>query len=439
MSDPILGILGFVVLFGLIILRIPVAIAMLFTGFYGGGLLIGWEPMLTKFYNDPYHLFASYPLSVIPFFLLMGMFAARGGLSADLFNLMNSLLGHRKGGVAMASVCACAGFGAVCGSSLATATTIGRIALPEMRRLNYAPAFAGGVLAAGGTLGILIPPSVVLVVYSIVAEQNLIKLFVAAVGPALLSVIAYLITIGVYIRLRPGSAPKTEKSGGKVRLRHLRSAWHIALIFFIVLGGIYGGIFTPTEAAAIGACLAAILAFCLKRMNWRSLLEGLKETAVTTASVYLIILGAQFFGAFLSLSGLPIWMTDWVGQSNLSPYIILILILAAYILLGCIMESLSMLLITMPLFFPAIMSLDFGMSPEETALWFGILALMVVETGLITPPMGMNTLLINSFTPQTPVSETFKGVLPFILTDIIRTGILIATPAVTLAAVRLLW
>ena len=439
MSDPVLGLLGFVVLFVLLILRVPVAPAMLATGFCGGGILIGWGPMLTKFYNDPYHLFSSYSLSVIPFFLLMGTFAARGGLSADLFNLVNSWLGHRKGGVALASICACAGFGSICGSSLATATTIGRIAIPEMRRLRYASALTGGTLAAGGTLGILIPPSVVLVVCSIITEQNLIKLFIAALGPALVAVLGYLITIMIYVRLRPASAPTVMKSDRQARRRHLRGAWHIAFIFCLVLGGIYLGWFTPTEAAAIGAFCAAVLAWALGRMDWASLVEGIKETAITSASIYLILLGAQFFGSFLSLSGLTTEISGWVAQTNLEPHLVLILFLGIYILLGCLMESLSMLVITMPLFFPAVMGLDLGLPPEELALWFGILALVVVETGLITPPMGMNVLVINALIKDAPLADTFKGVSPFIVADIIRIGLLIAAPSITLALVRLLW
>lgn len=439
MSDPALGLLGFVVLFVLLILRVPVAPAMLVTGFCGGSLLIGWGPMLTKFYNDPYHLFSSYALSVIPFFLLMGVFAARGGLSADLFNLVNSWLGHRRGGVALASICACAGFGSICGSSLATATTIGRIAIPEMRRLNYGSALTGGTLAAGGTLGILIPPSVVLVVCAIITEQNLIKLFIAALGPALVAVLGYLGTIMIYVRLRPASAPTVQRSDRALRRRSLRSAWHIAFIFCLVLGGIYLGWFTPTEAAAIGAFCTAVLAYVLGRMRWSDLIAGIKETAVTSAAIYLILLGAQFFGAFLALSGLPTALSAWIAQSGLTPYLILILFLGIYILLGCLMESLSMLLITMPLFFPAIMGLDFGMPAEELALWFGILALVVVETGLITPPMGMNVLVINALIKDAPLADTFKGVSPFVVADLIRIGLLIAAPSITLFLVRLLW
>jgi tripartite ATP-independent transporter DctM subunit len=365
-------------------------------------------------------------------FLLMGQFATLSGMSQALFKAAESFLGHRRGGVAMSAVGACAGFGAICGSSLATAATMSKVALPELKRYGYSGGFSTATLAAGGTLGILIPPSVILVIYAILTEQNIAKLFLAAFIPGILAALGYILTISIYVRLHPDSAGTREPVPMGERFRALADCWPVLTIFLVVVGGIYAGWFTPTEGSAIGAAATGLAALLSGSLNWRVLGESLIGTARTTAMIFFIVLGAGFYNGFLALSGVPQFMAEWVVTQGFSPIFVLCVILGFYLIFGCLMDSLSMILLTVPIFFPVITAMDFGMTPEHLAIWFGILVLIVVEVGLITPPVGMNLFIINSMDRETPMTQTYRAVMYFVGSDIVRVIILVAFPAITL-------
>lgn len=429
-----LGFWSFPILLGLIFLRAPIGLAMFMCG------MLGWifamngnpTPILAKLKSETYTTFSNYSLTIIPMFLLMGQFATLSGMSSALFKAAESFLGHRRGGVAMASVGACAGFGAICGSSLATAATMSRVALPELKRYGYSGGFSTATLAAGGTLGILIPPSVILVIYAIITEQNIAKLFLAAFIPGILAAIGYVITISIYVRLYPGSAGTRPAVPMSQRWRALADTWPVLMIFAVVVGGIYAGWFTPTEGAAIGAAGTGLVALVGGNLSWRILGEALIGTAKTTAMIFFIVLGAALYNNFLALSGAPQFLADVVLEQGYSPFLVLSVILLFYLVFGCLMDSLSMILLTVPIFFPVILGLDFGMSPEHVAIWFGILVLIVVEVGLITPPVGMNLFIINAMDRETPMTETYKAVMFFVGSDIVRVVLLVAFPAITL-------
>ncbi len=440
MTNLELGIWSFPVLMAMIFLRIPIGLAMLVCGFIGSGLILGrWTPVLAQFKGLTYDTFSSYSLSIVPLFLLMGQFATLGGMSKSLFKAAETWMGHRKGGVAMAAVGACAGFGAICGSSLATAATMGQVALPELRRFGYSNALATGCLAAGGTLGILIPPSVVLVIYAILAEQNIAKLFVAAFVPGLLAALGYIITISIYVRLKPGSAGHCDRAPYRERFRALYEVWPVLTIFLVVIGGIYAGIFTPTEGAAVGATGTGLVALLNGGLTRKTFLDAILATAVSTGMIFMIVLGASAYNSFLAFSRLPQEAALYVAGQGFSPWLVLAAILLCYLIFGCIMDSLSMILLTIPIFFPVVMALDFGLSTEDLAIWFGIVVLITVEVGLITPPVGMNLFVINSMADGAPISQTFKGAAPFVASDIIRVIVLTAFPAITLFMVHLLF
>ena len=440
MTSLELGIWSFPLLLGLIFLRIPIGLAMLMIGFFGTWLVTGsWTPILAQLKSLTYDTFSSYSLSIVPLFLLMGQFATRGGMSQALFKAAETWLGHRRGGVAMAAVGACAGFGAICGSSLATAATMGQVALPELRRYGYSGALATGCLAAGGTLGILIPPSVVLVIYAILTEQNIIKLFLAAMVPGVLAALGYMITIAVYVRLKPESAGQRERADYRERFGALVSVWPVLAIFALVIGGIYAGFFTPTEGAAVGAAGTGLVALFNGGLTWRGLGEAITGTAISTGMIFFIVFGAAVFNGFLAFSQLPQVTANTVAAMAVSPWLVLLVILLCYLVFGCVMDSLSMILLTIPIFFLIVSALDFGLPPEEMALWFGVIVLIVVEVGLITPPVGMNLFVINSMAPDVPLARTYGGALPFVFSDIIRVAILIVFPIITLGLVRALY
>ncbi len=429
---------SFPVLLLLIFLRMPIGLAMALCGLVGAMLVFGdTAPMLNQLKQFTYNTFANYSLSIIPLFLLMGQFAAMGGLSQALFKAAEAWIGHRKGGVAMSAVGACAGFGAICGSSLATAATMGQVALPELRRAGYAGGLSTAALAAGGTLGILIPPSIVLVIYAILTEQNIAHLFVAALIPGILAAIGYMIVIAVYVRVKPESAGRIEPMPMKERWKATVKIWPVLVIFLAVVGGIYSGIFTPTEAAAVGAFGTGVAAWAAGGLNRRTLRDALLGTAIATGMIFMIVLGAGLFNTFLALSQLPQELARWVVDLGISPWMVLVVILLIYLLLGCVMDSLSMILLTVPIFFPVMMGLDFGLTPTETAIWFGILVLIVVEVGLITPPVGMNLFIINKLARNVPITQTYVSVMPFVASDLIRTAILVAFPPITLFLLQL--
>jgi tripartite ATP-independent transporter DctM subunit len=488
-----IGVLSFPAFLVLIFLRVPIGLAMFVTGLVGLILVTGDTSVpFGRLKSETFTTFSSYSLSIVPMFLLMGHFATLGGMSRALFKATESWLGHRKGGVAMASVGACAGFGAICGSSLATAATMSRVALPELRRYGYAGGFSTATLAAGGTLGILIPPSVVLVIYAILTEQNIAKLFLAAFVPGILAAIGYMIAISFYVRLYPDAAGTAERVPYAARFRALIDVWPVLLVFGLVVGGIYAGWFTPTEGAAIGALGTGLIAYLSGGLTWATLVESIIVTARSTAMIFFIVLGAAFYNGFLGLTQLPQEIAAWVGEQGLNPWLILVLILVFYLVLGCLMDSLSMILLTIPIFWPVVQELDFafvsmaelhahrveqalakgvqvapemlqsikaavaqgaeltreqlraleirGVSKgalnriniEQVAIWFGILVLIVVEVGLITPPVGMNLFVINAMDRKTPMVETYKAVLFFVGSDLIRVAILVAFPVITL-------
>ena len=432
MEKFVLGIIAFPILFSMLALRVPIGLAMLIVGCSGTIMIAGWLPILSQVKTSAWHLFSNYSLSVIPLFLLMGNFAGKAGMSEALFKFTGACLGHRKGGVAMAAIGACAGFGAICGSSLATAATMGKVALPELRRLGYSGALSTGTLAAGGTLGILIPPSVILIIYSILTEQNIAKMFLAAFIPGILAAMGYILAIALYVRFVKESGPTKERVGWKERLFLFKNIWQIILIFLVMIGGIYLGWFTPTEGGAIGAGGTGLIAFSNKNFKYKDLVDVIESTAITSAMIFLVLLGAEFFNSFIALTQLPNQLSEIALENNLSPYLIVACILVLYLFLGCLMDSLAMILLTIPVFFPLIMTLDFGMSAEETAIWFGILTLIVVEVGLITPPVGLNVFIINKMAGDVSIADTFKGVLPFLFSDILRVILLFSFPGITL-------
>ncbi len=437
MTDLEIALASFPLLLVLILLRMPIGLAMLVLGLAGNVLVNdSTVQILSQLKSLTYDTFSSYSLSIIPLFLLMGQFATHGGMSRSIFRAAEAWLGHRKGGVAMSAVGACAGFGAICGSSLATAATMAQVALPELRRHGYSGALATGCLAAGGTLGILIPPSVVLVIYAILTEQNIAKLFVAAVIPGLMAAVGYMLAIAVYVRLKPGSAGLRERAPMSERWSALARVWPVLLVFVAVVGGIYVGIFTPTEGAAVGAAGTALIAIASGNLGWGNLKSSLLNTATSSAMIFFIVLGAAVYNTFLAFAQLPQEAASWVTSQGFAPMTVLIAILLLYLVLGCFMDSLSMILLTVPIFFPVVSVLDFGLPPEEFALWFGILVLIVVEVGLITPPVGMNLFIINSMAKDIPMAHTYRGAVPFLVSDFVRVAILVAAPAITLFVVR---
>ena len=443
------GFAGLAVLVFLIAIRMPIAYAMILVGGIGVTLLNGAAIFMSQLKTLAYGQFSIFDLSVVPMFVLMGALATRTGLSQDMFRAANAWLGWLRGGTAMAAIAACATFGAVCGSSLATASTMGRVALPELRRYKYSGALATGTLAAGGVLGILIPPSVVLIIYAVIVEANIVTMFMAALIPGLLAVILFLLTIALYVLLRPDAGPRGGVGNREEFISATLGVIPVLAIFLMVIGGIYTGFYNPTPAASVGVFLVWLYGVARRRLPLAELRESLFETAKTTGMIYLILLGAEMLKIFMSRAGVPQATAEWMAQSGLAPMTVLALLLLALILLGCLMDSLSMILLVIPFFWPVLIEMNggvyqgadgsgFGMSTEDLKIWFGILALIVVELGLITPPVGMNVFVISALAKGVPMSETFKGVMPFFGTELIRVVILLAFPALTLWLPRLL-
>ena len=438
MSGLVIGGIGFAALLLLLAIRIPIGVAMLTVGVVGYVSIAGSPALLSYLKTETYWRFTNDDLSVVPLFLLMGQFAAKAGISQSLFHAANAWLGHRRGGIAMAAVGGCAGFASISGSSLATAAIMGQVALPELRRYNYAGSLATGALAAGGTLGILIPPSIVLIIYAVMVEANVATLFQAAFIPGVLAAIGYILAIAIVVRVNPEAGPAGVKAAAAAQWAALVDIWPVLVIFLLVMGGIYVGIFTPTEAAAVGAVGTFLIAVTKGRMRLEGTIDALLGTASTTAMIFLILLGAAVFNAFLGFSQLPIFAADYFQNSGLAPLVVLLGMIVLYLALGFVMDSLSMILLTVPIFWPIVAGLDFGLGPEETKLWFGIITLIVVEVGLITPPVGLNVFVINSLARDVPMIETFKGVVPFLASDAVRVVLIIAFPALTLIMPALL-
>ncbi|MCA3564585.1 MAG: TRAP transporter large permease [Methylocystis sp.] len=474
------AIFGFAVMLLLIGLRAPIGLSMLLVGAAGYMHLSSGHAFFAYMKTNSYHQFANYTLSVIPLFILMGALAERAGIAASLFKAAERGLGRFRGGLAMSVIGACTAFGAICGSSVATTATFGRAALPELLRARYDGGLATGTIAVGGTLGILIPPSVILVVYAITTEQNIAKLFQAALIPGLLAAFFYCLTIAWVVKRNPELAPFSEATPAAapaaqpwwpkalaaliligvgvqfmrgaidgflasvgIGLAILMAALDVSVmpaitIAVVVVGGIYGGVFTPTEGAAVGAITMLAVGVASGKLGWRDILDALRQTAETSGMIFIILLGAEVFGAFLALSRLPAQAAEMIGTSGLSPYLILISMLGFYILLGAVMDELAMILLTLPVFFPIIQALDFGMSADDAAVWFGILVLIVVGIGLTAPPIGLNVFVISSLARQIPIAETYRGVLPFLAADVIRLALVVLFPGLALWLVRLL-
>jgi tripartite ATP-independent transporter DctM subunit len=444
MADAlIIGFSGLAVLIFLIAIRMPIAYAMILVGGIGVSLLNGPAIFLSQLKTLAYGQFSIYDLSVVPMFVLMGALATRAGMSQDLFRAANAWLGWAKGGTAMAAIAACATFGAVCGSSLATASTMGKVALPELRNQRYSGALATGTLAAGGVLGILIPPSVVLVIYAIIVEANIVTMFAAALLPGLLAVLFFLLTISIYVYVRPDAGPRGSAVDRAEFLAASLGVAPVLLIFIAVIGGIYAGFYSPTAAAAVGVFLVWAYGTLRGKLNFEGMKVSILETAKTAGMIYLILLGAEMLKIFMSRAGVPQATAEWMATSGMSPMTSLLLLLLALIILGCLMDSLSMILLVIPFFWPVLMQINggdyqgaegsgFGMSTEDLKIWFGILALIVVELGLITPPVGMNVFVISAIAEDTPMGETFKGVLPFFGAELLRVAVLLAFPSLVL-------
>ena len=438
MSGSLIALIGFVAMIGLIGLRMPVGLAMVVVGALGYLNFAGPAAFMAYMKSTPYHLFSNYTLSVIPLFILMGAFAEKTGLSTALFKAASSFIGHRRGGLTMAVIAACTAFGAICGSAVATTATFGRATLPELRRYNYDDGFAAATIAVGGTLGILIPPSVVLVVYAIATEQNIAKLFMAALLPGIIAAVFYCVVIAILVTRNPQIGPAQPRASNRERLVNLIAIWPALAVALIVVGGIYGGVFTPTEAAAVGAVAMLLIGIVQRTLGWEEFKQSLLQTADTTAMICMILLGAEIFNGFLALSQLPTEAAAAVVRSGLPPYGVIIVFMIVYVILGGLMDELAMILLTLPVFFPIIQALDFGMPPDDVAIWFGILVLMVVGIGLTSPPIALNVFVITAIARDIPIARTYKAVLPYIAADIFRLGCVIAFPTLALWLVHLL-
>jgi C4-dicarboxylate transporter DctM subunit len=424
--EPItVGLIGIALLILLLFAGLPIGVGMALVGFLGFACLTDMDAALGLLRTVPYTTFASNNLSVIPLFILMGSFALAAGMSENLFKAVYKWLGHLRGGVAQATIAACACFAAISGSSLATAATLGAVALPEMRRFRYDDSLATGAVAAGGSIGILIPPSVILIIYGIITEQSIGKLFLAGFIPGVMEMLFYMATVWIITTIYPDRGPKGPKTSFKEKADALKRTWEVVLLFIVVIGGIYAGIFTPTEAAGVGAFGTFFFAFIRKKLSWNVFNKSLVNTLRTTGMLFLIMMGAMIFGYFLSVSQLPFDLASLVGEMSVNRYIILIAILFITLVLGCIMDSMAIVLLTIPVFYPLIT--DLGFNP----IWFGILVVRVTEMGLITPPVGMNVFIIKGIS-DVPISTIFKGIIPFLTADMIQVAVLIMFPQIVL-------
>ena len=435
MTPVTLVLLIFGVMLVLMAMRTPIAVAMFVAGSVGYLLQGGWHPYSSFLNTQAFARFASYDLSVIPLFILMGNFASQGGISKALFGFAAAVMGRFRGGLAMAAVLACAAFGAICGSSVATAATITSVALPEMRKHGYSGRLATGTLAAGGTLGILIPPSVPLVIYAILAEQNIAKLFAAAMVPGVIAMLGYMIAIAIYVRLVPGHAPEHDVAP-RVTLQALTGIVPIAIIFLVVFVGIYSGKFTPTEGAAVGAAATFVAALLRREITWKGFKICFYATAEASAMIFMIFLGADIMNAALAQTQVPSQLAAQVLSWGFSPRAIVAAIMLLYVILGSVMDELSMILLTIPIFFPMVIGLDFGMPKESVAIWFGIMVLMTVGFGMLVPPVGLNVYVVNSLARDVPIAESYRGVMPFLISDTLRTLLLLFFPPISLWLVK---
>jgi C4-dicarboxylate transporter, DctM subunit len=421
-----LSLIGFAALLLLLFLGIPIALGMVVVGFVGFAYIVGFDPAMAMTGQIAYETSLSYSLSVLPLFILMGNLINQSRLSEDLYDASNAFLGHRRGGLAMATIVACGGFSAVCGSSLATAATMAKVSMPSMRRYGYADSLASGSIAAGGTLGILIPPSVIMVIYGIMTNTDIGKMFAAGLLPGVLAISLYMAAVWLVTLLDPSLGPRGERKTMRERWHALKGVRGVLVLFMVVMGGIYFGVFTPTEAAGIGAFGAFVSTLLRRMLSWRGLVDSLLESARTTSLMFLVLIGAIIFSNFVNVAGMPRALSEWILGLNVSPLMIVVCMLVIYFLLGCVLESLSMVLLTVPVFFPIIQQV--GLDP----VWFGIIVVVAVEISLITPPVGLNVFVLKGVLEDVPTSTIFKGVTPFILADLVRLTILVLVPGITL-------
>jgi len=422
----------------LIALRVPIGAAMFATGAIGYWALVGDTGLLNYLKRLLWARFSTYDLSVIPLFLLMGQFATAAGFSRTLFRAANTLMGHRQGGVAQAAIVACAAFGAICGSSVATTATMAQVALPEMRRLKYSDRLSTGTLAIGGTFGIIIPPSVILIIYALLAEQSIIKLFAAAMIPGLVAAIGYLITIAVYVRLRPGHASVQERASRAERTDAIRAAWPIAAIFLVMFVGIYGGYFTATEGAAVGTVATLLLGFAWRQLTVKEAIRCVLPAAQATGMIFMVLLGAEMLNTALAVSRLPAEFAAWIGTLDVAPIVVVICFLLTFVVLTSVLDELAMMLLLLPIVLPVIIGLDlYGLTAEHKAIWFGILMLAVVQFGLVLPPIGLNVYVVSNVARTVPLLEIYRGIAPFLFSDFARVIVLLFVPQFALAALWL--
>jgi tripartite ATP-independent transporter DctM subunit len=420
------ALIGFAVIFALAIIRVPLAFAMGLVGFGGIAFTRGLTPALASTAQVVYETGFAYTLSVIPLFILMGNFVARAGLAHELFQAAYAFIGHLRGGLAHATVAACAGFGAICGSSIATAATMSKVAYPSMRKLGYSASLSTGVMAAGGTLGIMIPPSTIMVIYGIITETNIGKLFAAGVIPGILTALMLMVGIAIITARDPQHAPAGERTSWPDRWKALRGIWGVIVLVVVVLGGIYGGFFTATEGAGFGAAGAFLFALARRRLTWQVLFSVLVESARTTAMLFTLLIAATLFANFVNFTTMPNDLKEWITHLGLSPIMIIAAMMLIYVVLGTVMEELTMVLLTIPLFFPIVTSLGFD------PVWFGVLIVMIVQIGLISPPVGMNLFVLNALLPGVGLNQIFRGCWPFVLVLVIMLGLLIAFPQISL-------
>ncbi|SEK12333.1 MULTISPECIES: TRAP transporter large permease [unclassified Variovorax] len=426
MSPDAVAVLGFVALFVLMLLRVPVGMAMGLVGVVGYSYLVGPGPALKLVGQTSMRTVTDYTFGVIPMFMLMGALVSVSGVSRELFKAANSMIGHLRGGLGVATVVACGGFAAICGSSVATAATFSAVAYPEMRRFNYPQSFSTGVIAAGGTLGAILPPSTVLAVYAILTQQDIGKLFMAGIVPGILAMAMYVLTIAIIVKLRPDWLPGGEVKPWSERFKDLKNVWAPLVLFVFVIGGLYGGFFTPTEAGGVGASGAFILGLVRRKLDGPKIREALLSATRTAAAVFTVLIGALLFGYFLTITQSPQKLTEFLTGLGIGRYGVLALIMLMYLVLGCLMDAMAMIILTVPIIYPVIVHLGFD------PIWFGVIIVMTVELGLIHPPVGMNVFVIKSVVKDVSFTTIFKGVLPFIVTDIVRLVILIAFPVIAL-------
>ena len=427
------ALIGFAAMFALTLIRIPIAFSMGIVGFVGLGLIKSWPASMASATAVIYETGFSYALSVVPLFILMGNFVTRAGMSQELYRAAYTFIGHWRGGLAMSTVVACGGFSAICGSSLATAATMSKVAMPSMRRFNYSEGLAAGSIAAGGTLGIMIPPSVIMVIYGLMTETNIGSLFAAGILPGMLAISCYMGAVSWTTWRDPKAGPPGERSTWRERWRALRDIWGVVALFVLVLGGIYGGIFTPTEAAGVGAAGGFFFALGRRALTWKVLFSVLIESARTTAMLFVILIGALIFANFINFTTMPADLRAYVGHFELHPVLVVVAMCVIYVILGCMLESLSMILLTVPLFFPLVSNLGLD------AVWFGIVVVTVVEISLITPPVGLNVFVLRTLLPEVPIGTIFRGVGPFIVADFVRLTLLVSFPIISLWLPRLLF